>query len=182
MPQTDSRALRSVLGCYATGVAIITTCTPGRGLAGVTVNSFASVSLDPALILFSLARTAKVLESFQQAEHFAVNMLALGQESLSNMFARPSTASFAEIGYARGSQGCALLTECLAQLECTKVSELDGGDHVIFLGRVDLYHLRGAVDPLLFYRGRYGTYVPERFSKLPPPDSALGEFSVSGWG
>lgn len=182
MSQMDTRALRRVLGCYATGVAIITTHTPDRGMVGVTVNSFASVSLDPPLILVSLARTANVLSSFQQTEHFAVNILAFGQEDLSNMFARPSTASWEAILYAENAHGVPLLSGTLAQLECTKTEERDGGDHIILLGRVDLFHLHQPADPLLFVRGRYGTYVCDRWAKLPPPESALSDFSISGWG
>src|SRR5580704_4414507 len=94
MPSIDSRTLRSVLGCYATGVAVIATRNIAGDHIGVTVNSFSSVSLDPPLILFSLARTAKVLACFQQTKSFAVNILGHGQESLSNMFARSSTASW----------------------------------------------------------------------------------------
>lgn len=182
MAQIDSRALRAVLGCYATGVAIMTTKNAARGLVGVTVNSFASVSLDPPLILFSLARSAHVLDSFQEADHFSVSVLGLEQESLSNLFARPSTASFAEATYVLGANGCPLFSGALAHLECAKHAELDGGDHVILVGRVEAFHLRHGDDPLLFYRGCYGTYVTDRWGKLPPVESALSEFSVSGWG
>ena len=180
MAQSDARALRAVLGCYTTGVAIITARTVTNDPIGVTVNSFSSVSLDPPLVLFSLARTANVLVGFQQANNFAVNILAQGQEALSNMFARPSTASWDHTGYVDDANGCALFSSCLAQLECKKEAELEGGDHLIFLGEVTRFHLRETTDPLLFYRGRYGTYTRDQCSKQPPLDGSLSEFTVTG--
>jgi 3-hydroxy-9,10-secoandrosta-1,3,5(10)-triene-9,17-dione monooxygenase reductase component len=182
MEQKDTRALRNILGCFATGVAIITARGADNAHIGVTVNSFSSVSLDPPLILFSLARTAKVLAGFQRTESFAVNILGHGQEALSNMFARPSTASWDGVNFTVAENGCALLSSSLAHLECKKAAELEGGDHVILLGDVTRFHLKEAADPLLFYRGRYGTYARNQFSKLPPPDGSLSDFTVTGWG
>jgi flavin reductase (DIM6/NTAB) family NADH-FMN oxidoreductase RutF len=180
--EMDTRALRNVLGCYATGVAIITARAMGGAHCGVTINSFCSVSLEPPLILFSLARTANVIVPFSMAKNFAVNILGHGQESLSNMFARPSTASWNETNFTEGENGCALFSNCPAQLECQKASEIEGGDHILFLGEVTRFHLHPSTDPLLFYRGAYGTYTRGRWSKLPPPDSSLSEFAVTGWG
>jgi flavin reductase (DIM6/NTAB) family NADH-FMN oxidoreductase RutF len=182
MAQIDTRGLRNVLGCYATGVAIITVRTPAGDHIGVTVNSFSAVSLEPPLILFSLVRTANVLSAFQQGDRFTVNILGHGQRALSNMFAGPSTASWDEARFAVGENGCALFADCLAQLECAKARELEGGDHIIFFGAVERFHLRSPVDPLLFYRGAYGTYSRDRWSKISPPDGSLSEFSVTGWG
>lgn len=182
MSRIDTGALRKILGCYATGVSVITARTAANDHVGVTVNSFSSVSLDPPLILFSLARTANVLASFRQAKSFAVNILGQGQQSLSNMFARPSTASWADADFTEASNGCALFVNSLAQLECHKAAELEGGDHLIFLGEVTSFHLRAAVDPLLFYRGAYGTYTRDQWSRMPPSDGSLSEFAVTGWG
>jgi flavin reductase (DIM6/NTAB) family NADH-FMN oxidoreductase RutF len=182
MEQMDTYALRNVLGCYATGVAIITARSGTKDHIGVTVNSFCSVSLEPPLILFSLLRTANILAPFQKVGSFTVNILEEGQEALSNMFARPSTAAWAETNFSEGENGCALFANCLAQLECNKTAELDGGDHLIFLGEVIRFHLRSPVNPLLFYRGAYGTYTRDKWSKMPPPDSSLSEFAVAGWG
>ncbi|MDB5854917.1 MAG: flavin reductase-like protein [Herminiimonas sp.] len=182
MAAIDTRALRNILGCYATGVAIITTRAANGQHVAVTVNSFSSVSLDPPLVLFSLARKANVLETFMQADRFAVNILAHEQQALSNMFAKPSTAIFAEGSYSVGLGGCALFGNSLAHLECTKASEADGGDHVIFLGHVTHFHRCAATQPLVFYSGSYGTYSRDQWSKLPPSDGSLSEFSVTGWG
>jgi 3-hydroxy-9,10-secoandrosta-1,3,5(10)-triene-9,17-dione monooxygenase reductase component len=182
MTTVGMRNLRDVLGCYATGVAVMTTRTQAGEHVGVTVNSFASLSLSPALILFSLARTANILPHFQQAQHFSVNILAHTQESLSNRFARPSNASWEETAYTEGENGCALLADALAHLECSRYAEIDGGDHRTFFGEVTQMHLGRPGDPLLFYRGRYGTYVGSRFDKLPPPEGSLSDFAVTGWG
>lgn len=182
MAQIDTRTLRNVLGCYATGVAIITTRTASGEHIGVTVNSFSSVSLDPPLILFSLARTANVLASFQQAKSFSVNMLGQGQQTLSNMFAKPSTARCVDVRHTSGENGCALFADSLAQLECDKATEVEGGDHIIFMGAVTHFHLHARSEPLLFFRGAYGTYTRDQWSKVPPPDGSLSDLSVTGWG
>jgi 3-hydroxy-9,10-secoandrosta-1,3,5(10)-triene-9,17-dione monooxygenase reductase component len=187
MAEMDTRGLRNVLGCYVTGVAVITTRSANGRHVGVTVNSFSSVSLDPPLILFSLVKTAGVLAHFQQAEQFSVNILSHRQEALSNMFARPSTASWQDVEYTDGEAGCALVAGCVAHLECRRHSEIDGGDHRIFLASVTGFHLQRAEDPLVFYRGRYGTYVRDKWSSAPPSNSSLTEFAandlmIPGWG
>jgi flavin reductase (DIM6/NTAB) family NADH-FMN oxidoreductase RutF len=182
MTSINSRQLRNVLGCYATGVAVITTRNGAGDHIGVTVNSFSSVSLDPPLVLFSLSRTANVLVGFRQATRFVVNILAEGQQALSNMFARPSSACWTDVDFTHATNGCALLMDSLAQLECDKSAEIDGGDHLLFLGEVISYHSRPPAEPLLFYRGAYGTYTRDRWSKLPPPDGSLAEFAAPGWG
>lgn len=187
MADIDTRSLRNVLGCYATGVAVIATRTAAQQHVGVTVNSFSSLSLDPPLVQFSLAKTAGVLAHFQQAEHFSVNILSHKQEGLSNMFARPSTASWNSVDHVDGEDGCALITGCLAQLECRRHEEIDGGDHRIFVGAVVRYHLLAPAHPLLFYRGRYGTYARNEWDSTPPPSSTLSDFAAfdptaHGWG
>jgi 3-hydroxy-9,10-secoandrosta-1,3,5(10)-triene-9,17-dione monooxygenase reductase component len=181
MTPDGGRTLRDVLGCYATGVAIISTLTSEGEHVAVTVNSFASLSLDPPLILFSLGKTANILAHFQRAQCFAVNILAHQQESLSNAFARPSTACWDACTYSVGENGCALFAGVLAQLECSRYAEIDGGDHRTFFGQVTQMHLGRGADPLLFYRGRYGTYVCGAFEKVPVPESSLSDFAPSGW-
>ena len=181
MTTVDGRTLRDVLGCYATGVAIISTRTSAGEHVAVTVNSFASLSLNPPLILFSLGKTANILTHFQQAQCFAVNILAHQQESLSNVFARPSRARWDECTYSEGENGCALFADVLAQLECSRYAEIDGGDHCTFFAQVTQMHLGGRADPLLFYRGRYGTYARGPFEKNPVPDGSLSDLSPNGW-
>jgi 3-hydroxy-9,10-secoandrosta-1,3,5(10)-triene-9,17-dione monooxygenase reductase component len=177
----DPRSLRNVLGCFATGVAVLTTRTANEEHAAVTINSFSSVSLDPPLILFALAKKANVLSHFQAAKSFAVNILSHRQESLSNMFARPSSADWSDLRFEEGENGCALFADSLAQLECNVHAEIDGGDHRVFFGEVIRFHLHSAVDPLLFYRGRYGAYSHSRWEKN-VQDGTLTDLSIGGWG
>jgi flavin reductase (DIM6/NTAB) family NADH-FMN oxidoreductase RutF len=181
MSSIGMRSLRDVLGCYATGVAIVTTRTNAGEHVAVTVNSFASLSLDPPLILFSLGKTARILAHFQRTQCFAVNILAHTQEYLSNVFARPSSASWHTAPYSEGANGCALFADVLAQLECSRYAEIDGGDHRTFFGEVTQMHLGPPADPLLFYRGRYGTYARSQLAKVPTPDGSLSDFAPTGW-
>src|ERR1700733_331713 len=181
MSSIAMRSLRDVLGCYATGVAIVTTRTNAGEHVAVTVNSFASLSLDPPLILFSLSKTASVLAHFQRTQCFAVNILAHSQEFLSNIFARPPSASWDTAPYPEGANGCALFADVLAQLECSRYAEIDGGDHRTFFGQVTQMHLGRGADPLLFYRGRYGTYARSPFEKMPVPEGSLSDFAPNGW-
>ncbi|MGH8435325.1 MAG: flavin reductase family protein [Pseudomonas sp.] len=181
MDQIDPRALRQVLGCYATGVAVITTLTPDGADAAVTVNSFASVSLAPPLVLFSMALTSNITATFTGADVFTINVLSEAQQSVSNRFARPSLATWEDVQLSRGSNGCALLTGALAQIECRKYQTVDGGDHVILLGHVTAIHLGAATEALLFYRGAYGTYTRDQWSKRPPLDGSLGDIVALGW-
>src|ERR1700677_3327310 len=169
MSSIGMRGLRDVLGCYATGVAIVTTRTNAGEHVAVTVNSFASLSLHPPLILFSLGKKTNILAHFQRTPCFAVNILAHTQESLSNVFARPSTASWNTTPYSEGANGCALFADVLAQLECSRYAEIDGGDHRTFFGQITQMHLGRAADPLLFYRGRHGSYARSPFEKMPVP-------------
>jgi flavin reductase (DIM6/NTAB) family NADH-FMN oxidoreductase RutF len=176
--QLDARKLRNALGCYATGVAIMTTRTGAGEHVGVTVNSFASVSLDPPLILFSLGKTANVLEHFRDAKCFAVNILAHQQETLSNSFARPSTASWNIADFSEAENGCALFSGCVAHLECERYAQTDGGDHRILLGLVTQVHLHRRLYPLVFYRGRYSTVA----DPTSLDEQAVDGFAVQGWG
>jgi 3-hydroxy-9,10-secoandrosta-1,3,5(10)-triene-9,17-dione monooxygenase reductase component len=178
----DTRALRAILGCFATGVAIITARDGEDTPVGVTVNSFASVSLDPPLVLFSLAKRANILTIFQQTECFAVSFLSHEQEALSNTFAKPSSASWPESGVVQARNGCPLFKDSLAYLECNKATELDGGDHRIFLGEITHFAGRDNTDPLLFYRGRYGTYARDTVNRQQKSEGSLLDFSMGGWG
>jgi len=153
--QFDTRSFRDALGCFATGVTVIT----ARGVAGedigITVNSFSSVSLDPPLVLWSLGRGAQHFSGFLAAEHFAIHILAAGQEELSNQFATQGYDKFAGIEIIRAEDGVPQLKNCAARFHCTTAFRYEGGDHVIVVGRVtDFEH--GDQRPLVFHRGRYG--------------------------
>mgnify|MGYP001255516092 CR=1 FL=1 len=159
----DTRGLRNALGRFATGVTVVTTLCPSGRLVGLTANSFCSVSLDPPLVLWSLRRNANARPSFAGSKHFAVNVLAADQEGLSNHFARSSPDKFSGLAYETGLGGCPLLADTLAHFECQLETEVDGGDHVIFLGRVQRAAYRDGV-PLIFAGGAYCR--PERLESV----------------
>ena len=150
---------RQTLGCYGTGVAVLTLANEEGADSGVTINSFASVSLDPPLILFSMANTSNITPLFAESKKFVVNVLAHDQEKIAMSFARPSSANWSEIHFSRGENGCAKLSGSLAFLECTVESIFPGGDHRILIGRVEQIDAGVSADPLLFYRGCFGTHV-----------------------
>ena len=152
-PAAAHRALRDVLGRYATGVAVVTCLGPLGRPAGVTVNSFTSVSLDPPMVLWCLARTSGSLAAFTGAEHFTVSVLAAGQRDLAARFSGPGDR-FAGPPLPCGAHGVPLLPGAAATLDCRRVRVVEGGDHVIVLGAVEAF----ARDPgpvLLFADGAF---------------------------
>lgn len=153
----DHRVLRAALGRFATGVTIITTRTPEDKLEGLTANSFSAVSLDPPLVLWCLKRNAPSLPSFLGSGYFAVNVLAVAQGELAHRFATPHRDKFAGVAHVPGLGGSPLFPDTLAAFECSTESTIDGGDHVIFLGRVHRACQRDG-EPLIFSAGRYGTH------------------------
>ena len=158
----DSRELRDALGHFATGVTIVTTTDAEGQPVGVTVNSFASVSLDPPLVLWSLAKRSFSLPAFTQAGGFATHVLASNQQAQSDRFARGAGDKFNGVDTAQGIDGIPLLPGCAAVFECSTEHQYDGGDHLIFVGRVRKLHVDDRA-PLLFYRGRYA--APEEESR-----------------
>jgi flavin reductase (DIM6/NTAB) family NADH-FMN oxidoreductase RutF len=157
MDSFNSRDFRNALGWFATGIAVMTTRDTEGRFIGITVNSFASVSLDPPLISFCLDRSALSLNSFLGAKHFAVNVLSEHHEPVSAAFARSSSSGdkFAGLAYEVGSTGCPLLTDCLTHLECEREAYHEAGDHLIVIGRVVHLVQRSEGKPLLYFRGRY---------------------------
>ena len=152
-PSLDARDFRGALGCFPTGVCIVTTLAPDGRRVGMTANSFSSVSLDPPMILWSLARTAASAAVFRDAEYFVINVLGAGDEELSLHFARPGEDKFAK--YAERFSG-AVLQGAVATFECHSRHRYYGGDHIIMIGVVERYlHTDGT--PLVFSRGRYGS-------------------------
>jgi flavin reductase (DIM6/NTAB) family NADH-FMN oxidoreductase RutF len=164
-PGDDPRAFRRSLGQFATGVTVMTTSHEGC-LYGMAVNSFAALSLDPALVLWSIRKESTSLAAFKNAGHYAVNILAEDQVDLSNLFAKPGDDRFAKAPWSPGRFGAPLLEGVICTFECQLDQVIDGGDHYILVGRVEHYRCyRGK--PLLFVQGRYG--VTE---ELPPAPSA----------
>lgn len=151
----DGRSFRDALGCFATGVTVVTTLSGDNLPLGMTMNSFASVSLDPPLILFSLDRGSQYFDDFMAAKNFAVNVLSGEQEHLSNQFAMRGRDPVSTEDFEIWDTGCPILKGALAALECEVDQKLDGGDHIIFLCKVLNAAHTGEGAPLLFHRGAY---------------------------
>ena len=150
------REFRDALGRFATGITVITTATP-EGPVGITANSFASVSLDPPIVLWSIARHSKRFAAFAGCERFAVHVLGAEQMEMSQRFARSGNA-FHGLAHYLNDAGVPLLRECLSCFECTRVSAHEGGDHLIVVASVTAATLRDG-EPLLFFGGGYGRFT-----------------------
>lgn len=160
----DPKAFRRALGNFATGITVMTATGAAGERVGVTANSFNSVSLDPPLILWSIEKRSNSLAVFQQASHFAVNILAADQMHLSNNFARSSDDKFDGIEFDVGAGDAPLLHDCAAIFECERYEMLDGGDHWIMIGKVVSYSDIGR-QPLCYHQGGYASVLPySRFS------------------
>lgn len=151
-PIVDPRRFRDALGAFATGVTVVTVPS-GEGPIGITANSFASVSLDPPLVLWSPAKASKRYHYFKGAPFFAIHVLDGHQQALCNGFTQ-SKSAFDGLDWVTGDQGVPHIRGCLARFECALEAEHDAGDHTIIIGRV-----RGAAfrtgSPLLFQGGRF---------------------------
>jgi flavin reductase (DIM6/NTAB) family NADH-FMN oxidoreductase RutF len=154
---TDTRAFRDALGRFATGVTIVTTLAPDGTPDGLTANSFTSVSLDPPLVLFCIARTATSWDAFAGAQAFAVHVLASHQRDLSARFASRVADKFEGIPWERGRGGVPVLAESLATFECAMHATHDAGDHRILIGRVEAFSHQSSEAPLLYYAGAYAS-------------------------
>ncbi|MFL6141754.1 MAG: flavin reductase family protein [Labedaea sp.] len=153
----DPRQLRNCLGHFGTGVTVVT-CAPEGVAHGATVNAFAAVSIDPPLVLVSLDRATKA-SRLLDGNPFTVNVLRAGQEDLALHFAgRPMID---QVRWApRNGHLAPRLSKVLAYLACTPWRSYDGGDHTLFLGKVEEYAYFGG-EPLLFFRGRFSRTAPE---------------------
>ncbi len=159
--QAAARRFRDVLGCFASGITVITTMS-GDEPVGMTCQSFSSVSLDPPLITFVPARTSRAWPLIQRAGRFCVNVLAAGQEHVSAQMATKGVDKFAGIDWEpAAATGSPVIAGTLAHLDCTIAAVYEGGDHFIVVGRVEHLepHPEGAAstEPLLYFKGRYRT-------------------------
>lgn len=166
MAHFDPRTYRDALGQFATGVTIVTTRDSDGKAVGVTANSFNSVSLDPPLVLWSLARSARSMAAFEQSGQFAVHILASDQDALSNRFASRVEDKFA--GLDIGEDGPPRIEGCSARLVCTTRHLYEGGDHVIMVGEVVDYESDGK-PPLLFHGGTYADRIAREAQSASPP-------------
>jgi 4-hydroxyphenylacetate 3-hydroxylase, reductase component len=171
----DARAFRGCLGMYATGVTVMT-AQVGDQKVGVTANSFSSLSLDPPLILWSIARTSRSFAVFSEARHFAVNILSAKQIEVSQLFATSGADKFSGVAWTAGPDGAPLIDGVVARIECSTEVQHDGGDHVLIVGRVQRFaQFDGA--PLLFAQGRYGIAEdhPDMRARRRPVTEAVSE-------
>ena len=152
------RRYRNTLGQFATGVAVITARNDQGEPVGVTCNSFTSVSLDPPLILWSVAHSSASAAAFREGRSFAVNILAAEQEEIALRFARSGSDKFAGLAWHEGVDGAPLLEECVAYMECHVDARYPGGDHVIIVGAVQHY-VNMERDPLLFHSGEFRRFT-----------------------
>jgi flavin reductase (DIM6/NTAB) family NADH-FMN oxidoreductase RutF len=158
----DRRDYRRALGQFATGVTVVTARASDGRRIGVTVNSFSSVSLNPPLILWSLARQTPSFTDFANCPYFAVNVLEAKQHHLSRQFSTPVADRFAGVDFTEGKAGVPIVGGAIAHFVCRKVKQYDGGDHAIFVGEVEEYKYSDG-EPLVFHSGRYriATHHPD---------------------
>lgn len=150
------RHFRNALAMFATGVAVITAPRGQGAPVGITVASFNSVSLDPPLVLFSVDRRCLSLADLCESPRYAVNVLTEAQQDLSNRFSRPNSGKWDGIEFCtHDCNSHVLLPDALATFECEPYAQHDGGDHVIFVGRVVRHQARHDGRPLIFFGGGY---------------------------
>ncbi|HEY0917308.1 MAG TPA: flavin reductase family protein [Solimonas sp.] len=171
----DPQEFRKALGTFATGVTVITTRAPDGTQVGLTANSFNSVSLNPPLVLWSLANNSLSLEAFQKAGNWAVHVLAADQEAVSARFAKRGIDKFAGIDIEQGLGEVPLLRGCNARFQCRTAFQYEGGDHVIFVGEVLAFD-RAENAPLVFHSGRYAHAAPKG-SNEPRNPALAGSFN-----
>lgn len=159
--QAAARKFRDVLGCFASGITVITTMSGGEPV-GMTCQSFSSVSLDPPLVMFVPARSSRAWPLIQRSGRFCVNVLAADQEHVSGQMATKGADKFAGIGWTpAASTGSPVIDGTLAHLDCTIHAVYEGGDHYVVIGKVEHLETNTAADavgePLLYFKGRYRT-------------------------
>ena len=159
----NSAMFRRVAGTFATGVTVITVEREPGQVHGMTANSFTSVSLDPLLVSVCVDHDARLLSFLKSQRRFGVSILGVGQQELSQHFAKGEQTPEAEqrlgIRFVWTPDGVPLLEEALAHLACNVVAEYPAGDHTIFIGEVESMDCREG-EPLLFHRGQYRRLAP----------------------
>lgn len=148
------RALRDAMGCFATGVGVVTTATGGGHRMGLTVNSFSSLSLDPPLVLWSLSLDSGLKDHFRKDAPFVINFLTEGQADLALKFATALEDRFKGIEIKDGEGGAPVFRENAGYIECRTEAVHPGGDHVIIVGKV-MNFSPGKKPPLVFHKGRF---------------------------
>lgn len=150
----DSTSFRRTLGMFATGITVVTARARNGSLIGLTVNSFNSVSLDPPLIVWSLANNSTARATLEECEYYAINVLARDQEAVSSLFASKEANRFNGVDWEPGLGGAPIIAGCCAVFEVRNTLRYPGGDHVVFIGHVERCD-RTEDEPLVFFNGRY---------------------------
>lgn len=151
---TERRALRDAFGAFMTGVTIVTTIGENGAPVGLTANAFASVSLDPPLLLVCISTRSHSLPAFQRSGGFAVNILSNAQQELSNRFARPAKDRFDGVAWTPGPVGGPVLKDVCGWFDCRLHDQMEAGDHIIMIGRVEGFD-HNPTPPLGYSRGGY---------------------------
>ena len=159
-PSFSTADFRAALGMFATGVTIVTARGADGEPVGLTANSFNSVSLEPPLVLWSLARSAGSMPAFERGSHYAINILAADQHALAERFASKASDRFKGLAFREGAGGSPILEGAAAVFECFNRSRYEEGDHVIFVGEVERCEQRSGASPLIFHGGHYYSELP----------------------
>lgn len=153
---TNTTELRNTLGKFATGVCVVTTEGP-NGPIGMTINSFSSLSLDPALLLWSIQKNSDCFPSFDAAKGYAISVLTDEQMDISNKYASRGDHLLDSDDFIQGKTGQFILKNAVATFECSVWAKYEGGDHVILVGQVEEFSSTDDQEPILFYSGGYRT-------------------------
>jgi 3-hydroxy-9,10-secoandrosta-1,3,5(10)-triene-9,17-dione monooxygenase reductase component len=182
-PALDPRQFRNALGAFATGVTVVTTVDAQGRDVGLTANSFNSVSLDPPLVLWSLGKQSSSMTAFAEASYFAVHLLGFGQRDLSERFSSKVADRFEGLPLTRGAGGVPLLEGCAGRFVCQTEYRYEGGDHVIFVGRVLAVEMSERA-PLLYVRGSYSAAMTmdkkQALARSLQADGLQGSYSEEG--
>lgn len=152
----NTREFRDALGGFATGVAVVTTKLENQSAIGLTINSFASLSLDPPLVLWSIDRRSDTLRTFEKSEHFTVNVLTSEQQEIAGHCSKPGDHAVTGFAHEIGDNDIPFLSNAKAVFECDVFDRVDGGDHIIMVGKVRHFSNTDAA-PLLYYQGQYAS-------------------------
>ena len=173
--EIDPILQRRVMGCFVTGVTLITTrYGEGDQIWGMTANSFTSLSLDPPLVLLTVDRRNAIYEYLLRGKCFAVNILSVDQENISRQFANRGPKDFSAMNLTVAETGAPILVGALAYLDCRIVQNIRGGDHDIFIGELVACAMQDG-QPLLFHGGRYGRLALSGSGALANGSEKLGE-------
>ena len=153
----EAKSLRQAFGGFATGVAIVTCLDQDQQPVGLTINSFSSVSLDPALVLWSLVNHSPSRSIFESAEYFAINILGAHQQEVGLNFAKPIADKFQYGTWTIQDCKAPILEGCVVQFVCKREQQIEAGDHQIFLGKIEQCR-HSNQRPLLFCKGQFNEW------------------------